>query len=228
MGIKFRKEPNGPEADFVRKFLDEKYVLLNENLEYQVLTEVVADGCVPDIVIVGYEKNLKASWHPERNNLTRTDLKILHNIFKSGARGITLEKLKNSLGFKDLKRSISRLQSSNLVFESNGRMRVLDADNAFFIRQIITIEAKLRNWKEAIGQAQLSENFSSHSYVLLPEKIVSKNVKSVFDNSIGLISFNDKKVKFKKKARKNKIPSSYFSWAINEYLGKNMFSALKA
>lgn len=227
MGIKFRKEPSGPEAEFVKKFLSEKYHLLSGDLEYQVLTEVVADSCIPDIIIVGYAKGLKAKWHPERDNLTKTDLKVLHNIYQSGARGITIDRLKHSLGFKNLNKSLFRLQTSKLVCESNGRMRMSDADNAFFIKQIIAIEAKLKNWKDAIGQAQLNENFSSHSYVLLPENIVNNNVKSVFDSSIGLISFNNRKVKFKKKARKNKIPSSYFSWALNEYLGKNMFSALE-
>ena len=101
-----------------------------------------------------------------------------------------------------------------------------DFQSKFFIRRIITIEAKIRNWKRALHQAELNQNFASHSYVLLPEKSISENVATSFRGNIGLLAQDDNRVIFKKRAKKGKLPGSYFSWILNEYIGRCEFASV--
>ena len=227
--IKFRKGKNGPEAELVNEFLNYYDKLFEkENLEYSILTEVYAEVGIPDILIVAWDKNLKDNWTPERNNLNRKDLKILHHISSSGKRGFKIDQITKQLGFERriVKRSVENLKSANLIefdIEKN-TIRVSNLDEVFFIKKIISIEAKITNWKKAFYQASLNENFSSHSYVLLPNNTINNNVLSSIKGNLGLLSHIGDSAKFKRKAKKNKLPGSYFSWVINEYIGRENFS----
>ncbi len=212
----------GAEASFVDSFLKKNDLFQDDSLEYVVLQETITDGGIPDILVVSWEKNKNIKWSKERSNLSKQDLKILHYISAKKSRGISLKRLISNLGFssKTVESTIDRLTKSKLVEIKDERVSISLLEDAFFIQDIVAIEAKMKNWKKAIEQAQLNLNFSSQSYVLVPERKKSTLSRFKSETATGLITYDGNKAKVVKRSKNNKLPSSYYSWLINEHVGK--------
>lgn len=226
--IRFRKEQQGPEADLVKNFLNcNKLFSQDRNLEYSIFTELYAEVGIPDIVIIAWDKQIKKKWSPERSKLQLNDIKILHHISLAGKRGIKFWRLQKELGFDKahIEKSIQMLIDANLAKQLNETVRLTEFDDIFYIKKIIAIEAKMKNWKCAFEQARLNENFSSHSYVLLPNEKINENIISSIGGKTGLLGHYNTGTKLKKKAKKSKLPGSYFSWVLNEYIGRQYAAA---
>lgn len=61
-------------------------------------------------------------------------------------------------------------------------------------KKIISIEAKLRNWKRALHQAARYKRFSNKSYVLIDKKHINPALKNILlfqERNIGLMSMDD-------------------------------------
>jgi len=220
--IKFRKERIGPEQELINEFLKcHKEFFLEKKLEVTPLFEPYAEIGIPDILLIFWDKSLCESWNPQRNKLTKTDIKIVHYISTFGRKGICKSDISIFLNFepKKLNQSLDRLSNADLIEDLHKKVKIKKIKEIFFIRKIISIEAKISNWKSAINQAIVNENFASHSYVLLPEKSVSSKVLSSFAGRIGLLTNDGEKNLLRKEAQQTKIPGSYFSWVLNEYLG---------
>lgn len=212
----------GAEASFVNSFLEKNDLFQDEKLEYIVLQEIITYGGIPDILVVSWDKMKKTYWTEERSNLSKQDLKVLHYISTKKSRGIGIKRLVTSLGYsqKQIEITIDKLTSASLVEVNCNRLTVKHIEDNFFIRNIVAIEAKMKNFKKAIEQAQLNLNFSSQSYVLVP---AMKNLKlNSLDDELmtGLITYDGNKAKVIKKAKNNKLPGSYYSWLINEHIGR--------
>ena len=99
------------------------------------------------------------------------------------------------------------------------------------ISEIISVEAKVSNWKGAANQAIRNKLFSHYSYVAFPIKVANRvKSKSIFkDNGLGVLGIKDNTMTLIKTARK----SSHFIWeyyyklayyiAIYYSKGKNAF-----
>ena len=225
----FRKEKEGPENDLVNTFLNQyTHNFEKKNYKFKILKEVYAETGIPDILIVVWEDVNKSDWSPKRNKLDKTDIKILHHISSNGKRGIRFKRILQQLGYseKSAQKSLKKLVQAELIFFNGMTARIKDFENSFFVREIISIEAKMSDWKNAFKQAQLNENFSSHSYVLLPDKTITENVVSSINGNLGIFSQSEDGAKLKVRAKKAKLPGSYFSWIINEYIGRQLASAL--
>lgn len=60
--------------------------------------------------------------------------------------------------------------------------------------EIISVEAKLRDWRYALHQAYRNTNFSDYSYVLLPEKVARIAAQYYIDfsrRSVGLLTISE-------------------------------------
>ena len=222
MKLHSRIVKEGAEATFVDSFLRANDLFQDEKLEYMVLQETITDGGISDILVVSWERNSEINWNKDRNNLGKQDLKILHFISSKKSKGISIRTLVSNLGYnqKEINSTIQKLKKSSLIELNRNRVIVKKLKDNFFVRDIIAIEAKLKNWKKAIEQANLNLNFSSKSYVLVPEPNTSKLNKFHEDLNTGLITFDGNKAKVVIKARKNKLPGSYYSWLINEHIGR--------
>ena len=224
MPIKFKKAKIGPENDLVNKFLKHyRKLFKTKGLEVTVLQEPFAEIGIPDILLVVWDKAARDAWHPDRNILQKDDIKILHFISGFGRRGVTIEGLCQSLSYdcNQVMKTVERLLRADIIAGSGNLIRIKNFKKHFFIRQIISIEAKMNNWREAMQQAQLNQNFSSHSYVLLPEKKITSDILSACDKKMGVLSFGSKPV-LMKRAIKSKLPGSYYSWMLNEYVGRQI------
>lgn len=228
MSIRFRKARLGPEHDLVNKFLDHhKEIFAVKGLEVTVLVETFAEIGIPDVLIILWDKRHHEGWRPERNTLQKNDLKIVHFISSFGQKGIEEEEIVNKLCFSShqLRKSITNLQNADLITVRHGHIKIKNFNRNFFVRKIISIEAKMNDWKTAINQAQLNQNFSSHSYLLLPKEKVSENVLAACSNEMGLLTYDGQKSSIRRKAVRSNIPSSYFSWMLNEYIGRQQYAS---
>lgn len=220
--LKTRNRKEGPESELITSFLENNNLFKNSKFHYIFIEEAYAELGVPDILIVAWSKKQKLEWNPKRNNLTRDNIKILHHIAKQQSKGITLESIIRDLGFskKIVNHTIVKLEKADLIRSRGTKFFIYKLKQNFFLRKIITIEAKINKTKEALLQASLNQNFSSQSYVLFPKP---RNVKSEIFNNIGVIAHNKKVSRIEKEACEIDLPGSYFSWIINENIGRKVY-----
>jgi hypothetical protein len=84
---------------------------------------------------------------------------------------------------------------------------------------VISIEAKLKNWKRALQQAYRYKRFSHFSFVLLDEKYSSSAIKnlSTFEKmGVGLITMQDMKYKMHLTPLRKEVSNSPYFHRINE------------
>jgi len=207
--LRFRKEKDGPEADLVKSFLSNDLDLFqSDGLNFCVLKEVYAEIGIPDILIVAWQGDITSSWLPARNKLDMDDIKILHHIAMNGKRGIRFVRITKELGYKEieLKKTINRLVAAELIIFSGTTATIVDLTTSFFLRKIISIEAKVDNWKKAIHQARVNVNFSSQSYILLPSEKINDRVLSYNEGNLGILAHSKNGAQFKIQAKKLKLP----------------------
>ncbi|KQC32510.1 hypothetical protein AAU57_03555 [Nonlabens sp. YIK11] len=219
--INFRKDRMGPESELVEHFLSYcDNLFKKENLEYTVITELYAEVGIPDILIVAWDKDV--NWNIKRNNLDKTDIRVLHHLSSKGRKGLKFQTIIKHLGYSESRtyKSLDRLLSANLVQIENGVYRICDTEKAFFLKKIISVEAKMSDWRKAMHQASINQNFSSHSYILMPNEKISEKLLSSLNGNIGLLAHHSDGATLKKRAKKSKLPGSHFSWVLNEYIGR--------
>jgi hypothetical protein len=225
--MRFKKRTEGPEALLVDDFLaayNKNNSLIDETTT--IFSEPFIGSGFPDLVIVLWEECKVEKWHPERKNLCNIDLKILHHMV-TNRKNYSLQILREQLGYSNtqLKKSLGKLTNACLITHSkDDSFRVCSKNDAFFIKSIIAIEAKIKNWKNAFLQAETNLWFASESYVLLPAEIISNNViEKAVSSPVGLLSFNDNSYNVISKSEKRKMPVSYCSWIFNENICKNSY-----
>lgn len=82
---------------------------------------------------------------------------------------------------------------SGYVIEKNG-IYIVVKEYQFILDSVIAVEAKLKNWKQALKQASRYKKFAQLSYVLLDENSIKpalSNIESFFSSNIGLMSLSE-------------------------------------
>ena len=135
--IRFRKTTDGPESRLVKDFLNNIKIFVQEDgYEHTILEEAYAELGIPDILIVIWDKNLIKKWPKERNELTKSDIKIMHHISSFGKKGILKDCVTSQLGYSDteISKSLKKLVDAELVEERNERIKSINIENNFFIK----------------------------------------------------------------------------------------------
>lgn len=84
---------------------------------------------------------------------------------------------------------------------------------------IISIEAKLRNWKRALHQAMRYKRFSNISYVLLDRKYIRpalKNIHLFEENNVGLLSMEKQSLTTHYTPKEKAVPMTHSFFRLNE------------
>jgi predicted transcriptional regulator len=216
------------EYTFLTSFINSSFFNKYKNLEqydYTLIQEPFTGIGYPDLVCVIWKKNLIGLWNDKRNKLKKDDIKILHFLY-SVKQKKSLTDISEQLGFgiAIIEKSIERLLDADVIKEVRGQYSIELIGNVFFIKDIISIEAKLNNWRKAFDQARYNCLFSSNSFVLFPSKVITANLLNAYEGSdIGIITF-DEDYKIVKTAKRNKIPSTINSWQFNEYIGRTVWN----
>lgn len=218
-----RKHRKGPENDMVQLFINNYEPLFKKSIElsHTVFTELKIGIGFSDIVIVFWDSSKLCNWTETRKQLKIQDIKILHHIAQK--ENNFESQIQKKLGFseKDLGRSLSSLEKANLVDWNNHNISIKPLSEIFFVKDIIAVEAKMKDWKSVIQQANMNTLFASQSYVLLPKaKDSSKIITESTRLNLGYLEYKKNEFSVIKKAKKNNIPVSYNSWLINEAIGR--------
>ncbi len=231
ISLPFRKCKKGHETDLIKSFInkiDINLITQNNKYEFLVLNETCISNHYPDLVLILLDRSKLDYWNEKRLLLKKNDIKILHHLYLSNKKR-SIGDLVFELGFneRDIKKILRRLYNAEMIIEVGDCFLIKNIVRLFFISDIISIEAKIKNWKDAFRQAELNYLFSSESYVLFPEKILNDKVISHNTSlkQVGIIGSNNYKNYIVKKSQKNKIPASYYSWVLNEEIGGAIFNA---
>lgn len=105
---------------------------------------------------------------------------------------------------------INKLKKANIVMSDDKGMFLINKNFKFPNIEFISFELKLKNWKNAITQANKNKNFSSKSYIAVPMELavkLNKKEKDIFKlYNVGLIGIdkNEYKVFYRPKIEKSK------------------------
>lgn len=101
---------------------------------------------------------------------------------------------------------------------SPGRYKVI-REYKLITDTIISIEAKLKNWKQALNQAIRYQRFSNKTYVLLDKKHVNPALRNLamFQNwNVGLLSMDDKEYETHYRPIVQEVPKTHSFFRLNE------------
>jgi predicted transcriptional regulator len=209
--------------DFMKTNFFSKYMNSNE-LDCTFLREPFTGLGYTDLVAIVWSKNIVNKWNPHRNKLINDDIKILHHLFLN-KKYKTLSEIVTELGFSEKKiaESITRLGDAKLIkFNKDNKFKALMKSEIFYIKEIISIEAKLKDWRRALDQAFLNSYYASASYILFPEESITDHMLEIYKKTdIGIIAYN-KNIDIIKKAKRMVIPANFNSWLFNEYIGRSL------
>lgn len=150
---------------------------------------------VPDLVLVATRANSRS---PKRSSRVPSlfECEILATLLKRGPlERSTLARLLYTRE-TSLERAVLRLVRDKLLRVNRAGALVVRKDAFPSKIKIVSFEAKLRRWKDAIRQAKEYHRFSNHSYVALPKSVVDGNQqlqKACRRERVGLIAVSANK-----------------------------------
>lgn len=217
-----RTSTAGKEFDMVTRYVN---YLLKKYGEFKrkkaaIFIEPQIDTGYPDIVVVEFCSLPPLQWSTMRNTLSGIDMKILFYIQTHGYSKIC--DLESTLGYSEevLLKSISKLRKCGLIYASHRYRSVQSVSLKSYCRvnKIISIEAKIDKWHEAIRQASNNIWFSTESYILMNKDSCSTKIQEdCRKRGVGIILVNGK-VETVLTSEQRKFPVSYASLQFNEWI----------
>lgn len=224
LGINSRQITEGAEFDMVQSFIDYKKESFKPSAhkELAIFIETKINGAYPDVVFAEYNPVAFEKWNTQRNKLTTFDLKILHFILTK--RNVTSQRIVKELSiqYRTLLQSLEALMDSGLLARNNSCWVVPNRKDAFGVKHIEAVEAKISKWDEVMQQAILNKAFASESFVLSKRKRKPDDevVKKIRSFGIGIYLYDDKQFSRYTDARCNRFPANYNSIYLNECIGR--------
>jgi len=220
-----QKQQKTKEYQFINDFLEidffSKY-LGNHEFDCTILQEPFTGLGYTDLVAVIWNKDIYSKWQTDRNKLIINDIKILHHLYLNN-KYKTITEIMAELGFskREITDSFTRLDNAGLIKKTHDdKFKTLKKSEIFYIKEIISIEAKLKDWRRALNQAFANIGYSSESYVLFPEKYLTSHMLEEYNKTdIGIIAYKSN-FDVVKAAKKKTIPANFNSWLFNEYIGR--------
>lgn len=136
--------------------------------------------------------------------------KITGYLHKQQSHSIKYLMDKTDYTYNNILSIINKLKKEQIITIDEKGMILINKDFEFPNIEFISYELKLKNWKNAITQANKNKNFSSLSYIAVPMDLaikLEKKEKDIFKlYNVGLIGINHKdyKVFYKPKIEKSK------------------------
>lgn len=165
---------------------------------------------ISDLTIFTIDKKiLSTRLKDERKPITsRNQLQIFLSLFENRYLSLSEIEKKVCLNKNTIQYFLKQLVKDGLVEESNKKFKAIKKGKFKTSKNIIAIEAKVKNWKSGIRQAMRYKEYADYSYLAIYEKHISSCLKhlEVFNMlGIGLIGVGDDKMKIYLKARLSNI-----------------------
>jgi hypothetical protein len=204
----------GPEAVLVEEYIAAIPPILGNHLRRTILVEPIILRARPDIIIVDWVDDSINNWPIDRAKLSSHDLKLLHLLYLNG--GEKVDELEVQFTRK-ISSTLERLARSCMIEVNNGFASLQNKSDAFVVKGITAIEAKIGSISRAIDQAFRNTWFSSNSFVLVPECMpTGSTLANLSSRGIGLWILNEPDPIVD--SAELEIPNSYGSWLINELI----------
>jgi len=224
--IRYRKPRSGPESDMVKNFMESIGTLFDaSSLRTSVFIEPRIGESIPDIVIAFWDNCISDYWMEERNTLEKRDIKILHHMYLKNT-ALSREELREELGYSinEIDKTLNRLIKAGVVIKNCQGFSSGNIEKIFYVKKIITIEAKINDWKKAFEQAYVNDLFASDSYELLPRKRINNEVLALSNRlGIGVIGQSGTEAGIVNESTQKAIPNTYASWLFNENIGRELY-----
>ena len=222
IGLYVRKPTTGPELDLTDSFVN-AYVanFKTDTTALAVFREPRLTTGFPDVVLVEYIPATFEKWAASRSKLKVTDLKVLQHL--SGGIEQETETLLEQLGGTPplMIKTLTNLLDSGLVNYKKNRWKIKAFNQIFGIKRLISVEAKMKDWKGVFTQAQANLWYASESYVLFPTLKLNTKAMAVAQNTgIGILNFNLGRILNIQPSKQLSLPRCYTSWLFNEWLGR--------
>lgn len=222
IGLKSRITQDGPELELVEEFIHEiPKIFKPKKNKLALFIEPLIEGAYPDIVVTEYNPKIIDTWQKQRNLLNNTDFKIFENI--RHYKGLTSEEMFKTTNhnYKTLLQSIEKLYDAGLLERKQGKWKAKSLSETYSIKRLVSIEAKMKEWKTLLNQADANQWFASESYALSSVQNPRESTINKFkDYGIGLYSLSNQKLVKLNEAKKQSLPKSYMSWMFNEWIGR--------
>ncbi|MCX6061817.1 MAG: hypothetical protein NT103_06175 [Campylobacterales bacterium] len=222
IGLKSRLSKEGPELDLVREFIDEiPKIFKSKKNKLALFIEPLIDSSYPDIVVTEYDPKIIETWQEQRNLLDNIDFKIFENIrLKNGLNSTELFQATNH-NYKTLLHSIEKLYDAGMIERKQSKWISNPLKDIYSVNRIVSIEAKMSEWKTLLNQADANQWFASESYALSSVKNPRESTINKFkDCGIGLYSLSNQTLVRLNEAKKQSLPKSHMSWMFNEWVGR--------
>lgn len=224
LGIISRPITQGEEFDMVQQFIDYKKNSFkpSSTKNLAVFIETKINDAYPDVIFAEFNPSKYDNWTTARNNLSTTDLKLLHYIFCK--RNVTSQRIVRELSiqYKTLIQSLEALMDAKLIIRTDGHWAIQNRSDLFGVKRIEAVEAKISKWDEVMQQAILNKAFASESFVLSKRKREPNVdvVQRISSFGIGIYLYNSSQFSCVAPASHNRFPSNYNSIYLNECIGK--------
>jgi len=191
--------------------------LYNESEKVVFFHEPKLPTGFPDLVAV-YPGKQGTNFNQIRSGLSIWHIKLLHFIYQ--VEGGYLQELSHSSLYPlgKIRNLVDELYQAEMVYFRGKKVFPRAIRHIFTATRIVAIEAKINDWSKAIRQAIANRWFSSHSYILLPEKTrMAKVIDEARSFGIGIIVYDGKGTRTICRPNPQKLPTSYGSWLFNEW-----------
>jgi hypothetical protein len=186
-----------------------------------VFEQVSVGMTIPDLVIVKHSAQRTGNSH-SRRTLSHFESAALAELYFRGRQ--RLESLSMHLFAQEHKvlATLLRLEKIGAVCcTNNGEIRLRPGVIPPRAKTI-AIEAKLRNWKEALLQAKTYLGFANYSYVALPTELIERTpeiAECCSKEGIGLISAEPDNHKIVQEAKLHECLNSDWIWLLVKTVG---------
>lgn len=182
------------------------------------IPEVSIGSTIPDLVCIALPKTHKqdrTNYHPELDTL------IISDLLKNGPS--TTSDISKRLFVREttIQKSIERLYKKSTLSKIESDCFKLRRKTYFYDYHIVSIEAKLKNWRRALKQAVSYLSFSHMSYIALPTALASKKIirEHCKAKEIGLIAVNSNSTEVIFKPKPHHPHSSKWIWLLSKTVG---------
>lgn len=225
IGLRVRRSTAGPEGYLLDCFIKKKSLDKRNKSDLAMFVEPEILSGYPDLVIAKYDVSKHRGWNDKRLKLRNIDIRILYYFLVRNH--ATSSQCCMQLGIKKaiLLDCLENLLDAKLIMRKHFEWFVSEGfADSLLISELISVEAKINDWKKVFEQACINMHFANSSYVLTPTKKPSDTIMEHARNmGVGIYSCSDRKVTRVVPPHTKQGFVSYTSLLFNEWLGRHLF-----
>lgn len=198
-----------------RKFLNE---ICNKSISrYFIISEFDSYVGVADIIIGTYRPYL--SRKNQRESINLNWVKPLQDFLLGQVFSFEDFKKRYNLSSNSARLWLDEYVDAGFISKNKQNIYLVKKEYEFITDNVIAIEAKLKNWRKALSQANRYRKFSDFSFVLLDEsnaKAAIRNITLFKENNIGLITMNKESYQIHVLPEVKNFKKDVYSLRVNE------------